>query len=504
MPIKFEIYRDGSRVMNFNPVGAIAIGPESVPIPGEVVFRDGQLVVDKTDDHATAVGLLWDSGQPGSYHVETTRLPPREQAYNLNVELARFRLMRIVQKQEDWNLFDFPRAERFTQLFHEAQTLFADALGKLDQPGEAAKLADQSLALSTELSEQLAMFHAELLLNRRRASGAFVKHVVGCRVNSEVQNQKYKETVADNFDYVVLPMGWKQLQPEEQAFNTEPVDEWVELLARKRVPIIAGPLISLDEGGVPDWMFIWEHDFDTLREMTYEFVQKVVQRYRRAVGAWNVVSGLHAGAAFSLSFEQIIELTRMLVAQVKTLLPNAKTLVSITHPFGEYHAKAGAGVPPMLYAEMVAQAGVNFEAFGVELEMGIPKPGNFTRDLFQLSCLLDKFSTLGRPVYLTAVSAPARNSSDPDDATNGKLDPSQGGRWHKPWDPMLQAEWMDAVYKLAFSKPYVESVAWGNFADLSHTIPGGGLLDDMLKPKPSYLKLQELREKFHQWHAKKG
>ena len=64
-------------------------------------------------------------------------------------------------------------------------------------------------------------------------------------------------------------------------------------------------------------------------------------RYRRAVGAWNVVSGLHAGAAFALSFEQIIELTRMLIAQVKTILPNAKTLVSITHPFGEYHAKAG-------------------------------------------------------------------------------------------------------------------------------------------------------------------
>jgi len=26
----------------------------------------------------------------------------------------------------------------------------------------------------------------------------------------------------------------------------------------------------------------------------------------------------------------------------------------------------------------------------------------------------------------------------------------------------------------------------------------------MLKPKPSYAKLQDLREKFHQWHLKKG
>src|SRR5688500_4107990 len=199
MSIKFEIYRDGSRVMTFAPQGAIAIGPESVPIPGEVHFKDGYLTVAKTDDHATAVGLLWDCGPIGSFHVETTRLPPREKPYNLNVELARFRLMRIVQKQEDWNLFDFPRAERFTQLFHEAQSLFAEALGKLDQPTEAARLADQSLAMSTDLSEQLAVFHGDLLLNRRRASGAFVKHVIGCRVNSEVQSQKYKETLADNF-----------------------------------------------------------------------------------------------------------------------------------------------------------------------------------------------------------------------------------------------------------------------------------------------------------------
>ena len=77
MPIKFEIYRDGHRVTNFAPQGAIAIGPESVPVPGEVYFRDGHLVIDKADEHATAVGLLWDCGPVGSYHIETTRLPPR-------------------------------------------------------------------------------------------------------------------------------------------------------------------------------------------------------------------------------------------------------------------------------------------------------------------------------------------------------------------------------------------------------------------------------------------
>ena len=112
MPIKFEIYRDGNRVSNgFTPVGAMALGPESVPIPGEILFRDGLLIINRTEDHPVGVSLLWDLGALGSYEMETTRLLPRAKAYNLNVELARFRLMKIVQKQEDWNLFDFPRAE---------------------------------------------------------------------------------------------------------------------------------------------------------------------------------------------------------------------------------------------------------------------------------------------------------------------------------------------------------------------------------------------------------
>src|SRR5204863_8935319 len=104
MPIKFEIYRDGQRLSSFTPVNAIAMGPESVPIPGDVVFRDGLLVVSRTDEHAAGVSLLWDMGPVGSYQMETTRVLPRDRTYVLNVELARARLMKIIQKQEDWNL----------------------------------------------------------------------------------------------------------------------------------------------------------------------------------------------------------------------------------------------------------------------------------------------------------------------------------------------------------------------------------------------------------------
>jgi hypothetical protein len=71
------------------------------------------------------------------------------------------------------------------------------------------------------LSEELAMFHMELLIGRRRQAGGFVKHTCGCRVDCSIQNQKYREMLASSFDYAVLPMPWKLLQPREGEFDTE-------------------------------------------------------------------------------------------------------------------------------------------------------------------------------------------------------------------------------------------------------------------------------------------
>src|SRR6201999_179213 len=127
----------------------------SVPIAGEVIFRDGLLHAGLADEHALGVALLWEVTGQGSYHLETTRLQSRQEPYNLNVELARFRLMKIVQKQEDWNLFDLPQGEkleRFGARLQEAQLLFTDALGRLHEPPAAARQADKALDIAVELS----------------------------------------------------------------------------------------------------------------------------------------------------------------------------------------------------------------------------------------------------------------------------------------------------------------------------------------------------------------
>ena len=89
MPVKFEIYRDGQRLSQFQPTAAYAVGPESVPIQADIIPRDGTLIVSRPDDVPVGLSLLWEAGPAGEYELETTRLQPRERPYILNVELAR-------------------------------------------------------------------------------------------------------------------------------------------------------------------------------------------------------------------------------------------------------------------------------------------------------------------------------------------------------------------------------------------------------------------------------
>jgi hypothetical protein len=461
------------------------------------------LRVTRTDDAPAGVALMWEVAGQGTYHLETTRLFPRVRPYNLNVEFARFRLMKIIQKFEDWNFFDFQKAEPLAKRLKELQEQLAKAVSQMGDGAAASVLADQVMAGAMALSDDLSQFHAEQLLIRRKTTNAFVKHSFGIRVDASVPNQKYRDILTSHFDYAVLPMSWRATEPKEGVMETEALDAWVDVLTKKRVPIIAGPLINFDETDLPEWMFIWENDFDTMREMAYERVQRVVSRYRKAVTLWNVAGSLPTNRAFTLTFEQMIEMTRLLIAQVKNVHPGARTLVQIPMPFGEYHAKYPTSIAPTLYAEMVAQSGIAFDGFSLELEMGLPIAGNFTRDLFQVSVMLDKFSSLGKPIFITACGAPGRNEPDSSDRSEGRWNPANAGMWRRPWDPKLQSEWLEAIYHLALSKPYVESIAWSNLADINHTIPGGGLLDDLFQPKPSFEKLQAIRSKVQSWQIRR-
>ncbi len=188
-------------------------------------------------------------------------------------------------------------------------------------------------------SEELALYHSELLLNRRRSTSGATRFPIGCGVALDQAHERVRRGLTNHFDFLQLPAPWRDLAPEESEYRWQQMDDWVEWASRNRMPMLAGPLVSFEPNNLPDWLFIWEHDYDTVRDLIYEHVERVVSRYRDRINVWKVVSGLHINSHFSFNFEQLMDLTRMATMRVKKVAPQgarssrfASRSASITRP----------------------------------------------------------------------------------------------------------------------------------------------------------------------------
>lgn len=489
--LSFAVYKNGQRAERLNLSGAYLIGTDDVPLRAELTFKSGVLHCRKRSAGPAGLVLLWQMDGGGEILTETVRLMEREQPYILSIELARGRLMRISQKIEDWGLIDYEGAEPLVERIREAKELLIKAL-TAESPEKGSVFGDQALAASVKVSEELSQFHAGVFLGRRKQSGGFTRRVFGCGVATDESTELVGTRLANAFDFVTLPFVWREIEPTEQTFNYKPLDGWVQALSKQRVPIKGAGLLCFDETHVPDWLFIWEHDFDTIRDLAFEHVRRVLNRYGQQVQVWDVISGIHATNCFAFNFEQLMELTRMAAALTKQMLPRGTAIIEIVAPWGEYYARNQRTIPPLLYADMTVQSGVNFDAFGLRFQFGKPEDGSYMRDLFQVSSLIDSFAKLGKPLHISAVQVPSEVPADGQkSAARGN---AQAGSWRGAWSEDLQAEWLVHFLEIVLSKPFVETVTWHGLTDHQrHGVPNGGLLSSGMAPKAAYNRLQEMR-----------
>jgi hypothetical protein len=318
---------------------------------------------------------------------------------------------------------------------------------------------------------------------------------IGVAINPELFTPQLQKAVALCADFVCMPMRWVDMEPTEGKYLFGKTDRWIEWAVRQaRLPIVGGPLVDFRRGCVPEWLYIWEHDYETLRELVYDHVKNLVTRYRRTVGTWTVASGLHVASNFALSFEQVMDLTRLVVMVVRKLQPGAKVQVQIDQPWGEYFADSTRAVPPMMYAEMVSQAGVNPDLYALRVEMGQPEQGRSTRDMMAFSSLLDRFAALERPVSVAAISAPSRAPDDEHLGIDAQMDP---GYLREQWSPQSQVTWMTQALAIAASKPFVHSVCWYELYE--STKPADNKFDGLIDAtgaaaKPALWRLAEIRQ----------
>ena len=65
----------------------------------------------------------------------------------------------------------------------------------------------------------------------------------------------------------------------------------------------------------------------------------------------------------------------------------------------------------------------------------------------------------------------------------------------KAWNETVQADWLEAIYTIAYSHPEIEVAEWWDLADVGgHFWPHGGLLNKDLTPRQSYQRLLKIQK----------
>ncbi len=483
----FEVDESGSSTREIALAGAYMVGSDGVPLRADVDVKNAKLVCQKRADGPAGLSILWPVAGCGYLMLETSRLLDREKPYVLPLELVRGRLMRISQKREDWGLFDFDGFQPLAAEIEKARDLFVEAVKESDTVRQF-RTAEKALQLAVIAGEKLSHFHADIFLARRKQSHAFSRRTLGCAIDPRNTSDAYRQAIKDGFDFAHLPIPWRLLEPKQQEYNWRLFDTWIEWLTRNRIPVHAGPLVAFQESQLPDWLAMYETDFETVRNLIFDHVRRVVERYSNYVFHWDVISGVHSENSFNFTFEQLMEITRVSTALVKQLAPRAQAIVNLTAPWGEYYARNQRTIPPMLYADMVVQSGVGFDGLGVQFLFGAGADGFYVRDMFQISDRLDRLGNFGKPVHVTAAQVPSGLPAD-------KPVSQAGGSWRKPWDEAVQAQWIKEFYAIALSKPFVESVTWNDLVDRPDNtlFPMGGVLHADLRPKLGYKTLVSIR-----------
>lgn len=562
---------DGIDARNFPPRHAWLIGPDDIPLQGDIELAPGMVSCEKTvaqtvglavqfpvpspANAAALAGANLPSNTLGLLALQSCLLPDRTAPYLLSLELARHRIMLFLNKLEDWGLFDLTADQPVMQQFEQARAAFTQALvaqratAEDDQRAEkpvagfsprADHLAGGALSLAINASEGLAMVQAERQLKARLSGRGYadaVAHLarltpetlpatapilvpgsgqvvlpslpqIGVAISPGQFTEAQQKAALAAADFVTMPMRWVDMEPSEGKYAFTATDRWIEWAVRTaKLPVVGGPLVDFRPQCTPEWLLIWENDYETLRDLVFEHVQAVVTRYRRTVTTWTVASGLHVNTNFKISFEQIMDLTRMCVLLVRKLQPTAKVQLEIAQPWGEYHAHNRRSIPPFMYAEAALASGLNIDAISLRLQMGNAQPGFATRDLMCISALLDRFGALEKPVAVTALGAPSSPvPPKPVKARAGaeESEPYEPGYWRSPWSEAAQAEWLNHALAICCSKPFVTSVCWHELADpapattaatasIVPEIPFGGLLHPNGQAKQSLTRLTQFR-----------
>ncbi len=441
-------------------------------------------------------GYLFLTADNGGEHYA---LPPdgREVELNLNHELARSRVLRNRRRLAQHTAGGYAPSREVAAGLALSDSLFEDAERATDET-RRARYAQDALRHALHAGEALELDHARHAIAQRGPRDVFL----GCdtRAFYQMDPDVFLDGFTDVFDYATIThyltirhVGMPDFEPTEGDLRFDTREALFRRLRARGVTVEGRPLFYAYETVTPDWLRT--KSYDDLRRYLDRHVRSVVGHYGDGMYAWEIVNELHDWAnETQLTPDQAVEIARLACDAARDTAPTVGRLINNCCPFAEYvqlrkWGNLDARYPqrtPWEFMRDLVDAGVDFTITGQQ--MYFP-----TRDLQDSLLAIERMAAFGRPVQITEVGTSAGPSRRT--VLDGSLGlPTEPYAWHRPWDEALQADWLEGIYTLAYSLPFVEAVNWYDYVDGPSWLANGGLVRDAQGArKPAHDRIAQLR-----------
>jgi endo-1,4-beta-xylanase len=302
---------------------------------------------------------------------------------------------------------------------------------------------------------------------------------------------KYFESL---FNYATLPFYMSSVERTEGQPNYSRVDSILKAMQNTQIICKGHPLIFYNDS-TPVWAR--NKPFEETKKILLGYIRNSILTHRGRIHVWDVINEMHVqpdavpGMA-GFTKEQNVELTCAAAKAAHEADPTCFRIVNSTGTWGDYYMgrKHAVGQQNVYdYLKMMEDAKCDYEAIGLQYY-------HSGRDLLEFEREVERFTVFNKRIHITEVQIP---SSSVDYQGASWWGGGNGGSrfpWHgKEFTETIQADWVESVYTILFSKPYIDAITWWDIADPAF-VPYGGLLNRDMTPKESYSRLKGLLDKW--------
>lgn len=463
-------------------------GMEAIPWVARVRADDNELIIERSVSDSANLFLPWDVPGYGRVMVSTGSLMESRAPYHLPLEVARGKISQLRNQLADWQAIGLTVPDTLQVKVREAVGQLSAAVVNQEEPARATELAEQALRAGLEACHLLTGCYTEQAIAVRRRGGQKLGSALGADLGDTIPDEATAAAFVQSFNAAKVPFGWREIEASEGSCQWNVADRQMEWCQSLGLRVFGGPLVQLDRIRLPDWLCIWDGDFENIVSFAADFVRKVVTRYRGKVAAWVCASRLNSGQILSLTEEEALRLAARMIELIRSLDPETPVILSFDQPWAEYLRHREMDFPPIHFADALIRARVGLNGLMLEVNMGYNPGGTLLRDPLEVSRRMDYWSGLGLPLHL-AVCVPSASGEDP-------LAKNPATVTHA-WSPKGQQSWIARHVPLMLAKPAVQGVFWNQLSDAdAHEFPHGGLFDATRAAKPALRTLSVIRHAY--------